>query len=408
MHQPIDFTATFKKLRAAFVLYNDKLKSKHPERYRKESLKSTHMETARELIRCYAAHILKPGQLQIERPKSFHVSNKGVGKNKLQHRTTIYRHILVLGQTGIVTNKTFHGSSRGIEIELNQQVLVYKKDPNDIGKEVRAEIQRLDSRIKENVASCHDKDAVYLQEAFNINKGGGYVDKEKMGKSGMGTPKCPPQTQAAVPLPLDTAMERSVPQKRTWGVAGDDPNFSEIIDFYAKQAWSFARSVLYFKNDLSDMQERLALMYVREYFSLIKHEIFKRNFVDRLFNDFCERIILAKRYIDRSPERFIPVPSVWFNKHFRNGFCGTLAWLNKVRANRIALSGYIKKLSGLCSIYRQYLSDANVHSYYVSLKKVEALGDPTLVEYFNYCVVDKSRFDVGYLRNYYKFFDNGN
>lgn len=149
-------------------------------------------------------------------------------------------------------------------------------------------------------------------------------------------------------------------------------------------------------------------MYVRDYFSLIKHESFKRKFVDQAYDDFCKRVVLAKRYVERSPDRFIPVPSIWFNKHFPHGFCGTLSWLRKVNANKITLSRYMKKLSAFCAVYKQYLNDPNVHNYCVSVRNLEALGDTKLVEYFNNCVVDRRKFDVVYLKDYYKISFDGN
>lgn len=402
MHRQIDFTATFKKLRSAFILFNDTLKLKQPDQFRKLSLKATHMETARELIRCYAAHLLKPGQIKLEQPRTFHVSSKGVGKNKLQHKTTIYRHVLVLMKTGVIVSKKFHGSLKGIELEINQEILVYKNNVEDVKAQIQAELDKLTIIKKDKVATCSDKDAINLQETYNINKGCGYVDNGKKEKKSQGTPTSQNSTAKSSPLPMDTPQERSGQQKSTRGVAGDDPEFQEIIDFYTKNAWHFARSVLYPKQELTQMQENLAIMYVRDYFALIQHEIFKRKFVDKAFEDFCKRIVLAKRYVDRSPERFIPLPHIWFNKYFAHGFCGTLSWLNKVKSQKTALGNYIKKLASLCDVYKQYLKDPNVPNYYVSLKKLESIGDEKLVEYFNHCVVDKAKFDVGYLGNYYK------
>lgn len=57
----------------------------------------------------------------------------------------------------------------------------------------------------------------------------------------------------------------------------------------------------------------------------------------------------------------------------------------------------------MCNIYRQYLAEPNVNTYYKSLRKLEEFNDPKLVEYFNYCVADRTKFDVCFLGNYYIF-----
>lgn len=402
MHKQIDFTQTYKKLRQVFVVYNEKLKEQQPEKFRKLSLKSTHMETVRELIRCYAAHLNKRGQLRLEGEKTFTVTHTGVGKNKLQHQTTIYRHILVLREAGIILNKVFHGSKRPVEIELNQELLVYKKGIAQTVTEMDAEIARLEAISKAKNTTCTDKDSCKPLDTDNKNRGCGYVEKAK-GQETLGRKQGNNEagTSVADTSPLESG------QKQCTRVAGDDPQFSEIIDHYTMEAWRFARSVLYSRQELSKRQEVQAIGYVREYFALVRHDLFRRGFVDKLFNDFCERVIIAKKFVDKSPERFIPMPNIWFNRHFRQGFCGTLAWLNNVRSQREKLKGYIKKLTRFCTIYIQYTKDSSVHTYYESLKELDKLGDPKLTEYFNACVVDRNKFSGAYLNGYYREVSNG-
>jgi cyclophilin family peptidyl-prolyl cis-trans isomerase len=69
----------------------------------------------------------------------------------------------------------------------------------------------------------------------------------------------------------------------------------------------------------------LARIFIREYYEEIPAEIFSEG-APELFREFCERIKLAKKYVDRYFHRYIPHPVIWFNKRNEKGFAGTKSW----------------------------------------------------------------------------------
>jgi hypothetical protein len=405
MYQEINFTPTFKKLRDAFILYNEKLKLDKPKEYRKLSLKSTHMETAREIIRFYAAYLHKNSKYQLDEDRRFWITNTGIAKHKLQNRSTIYRHILVLKDAGIITNKIFHGSNCGVEVAINKDLLVYKKNIEQAREWIQQEIFNLESKktsdnieAKNIVAKCLDNDSGYFLDTNNINITCEYVYKDK-------TQETFPKKQGSRVLDLiatNDSITKEDDKKLETRVAGENPKFDSQINTLTSHAWHFAKSILYPKQSFTSEQQTLSLFYIRDYFSLIKEAHFTKPIVERLFEDFCQRILLAKKYIDKTPERFIPVPWTWFNKNFTNGFCGTLSWLKKVKEKRKTLKNYYSSLSELSEHYRDYMLNPSISNYKRIEKELLKKNDESLLKLYYGCVADKNNFNSTYLQNYYK------
>ena len=184
--------------------------------------------------------------------------------------------------------------------------------------------------------------------------------------------------------------------------AGENSKFTAQINQYTAHAWRFTKSILYSKEQFTPEQTRLSQLYIRDYFSLIKDKNFTKPIVDRLFEDFCQRILLAKKYVDKSPERFIPVPWCWFDKNFANGFCGTLNWLKKVKQKRSTLKNYHSNLSELSKNYREYMRDPSISTYKKIEKELLKKNDEPLLKLYYSCVVDKNNFNTAHLQSYYK------
>ena len=185
------------------------------------------------------------------------------------------------------------------------------------------------------------------------------------------------------------------------GAAGDDPALLPWISMYTNKSWDFAQQILYPKHQFSDQQIHLSKQYIKDYFALISQSGFKNN-VERLFTDFCERILLARKYIDKSPARFIPVPWVWFDKNFTSGFKGTLSWLKKVKQNRLLLKTKYENLSQLCTLYKSYSSQLSIHCYKTTEAQIKSLSDLQLTNLYYGCVAEAKNFNPSYLHRYYK------
>jgi hypothetical protein len=95
--------------------------------------------------------------------------------------------------------------------------------------------------------------------------------------------------------------------------------------------WDFAKSVLWKDESFSKTEEAVSKVFIRMFYESIPADKFT-GIAPRHFSVFCQRIILAKRYVERYPNRFIPHPSLWLNPMNEKGFAGTKQWyLNNMR-----------------------------------------------------------------------------
>jgi hypothetical protein len=190
------------------------------------------------------------------------------------------------------------------------------------------------------------------------------------------------------------------PETFTLGRAGADPELLPSIEFYTEKAWLFAKQILHTEHTFVEHQVTLSKKYISEYFGMISQKGFKSN-VDRLYIDLCERILLAKKYIDRSPARFIPVPWKWFDRHFKGGFTGTSPWLKIAKENRKRLKKKYLDLTALCKLYKSYFVEPTVHRYKTCESELKSMGDEQLTKLYYGCVADAVSYNASYLQEYY-------
>jgi hypothetical protein len=55
---------------------------------------------------------------------------------------------------------------------------------------------------------------------------------------------------------------------------------------------------------------------------------------------FVQRVLLTREYLNNHPEKWVPIPSVWFHVENVNGFAGTEKWYHNMEQVRLALPLY--------------------------------------------------------------------
>lgn len=404
MYLELDFTKSFHKLKELFEAYNQVLKVEKPYQYKKLSLKSTHLETMKEILRFYGAYLYRNKKYELPQDRRFWITNTGIAKNKLQHRSTIYRHILILQESGILTNKIFHGSDCGIEVEIHKYILIYKNTIQQSRQWIQQELLLIDQNTKVNydiVATCKDNDSGNFPETYNINKNCEKVQNKDFNTDHHETLSKKQGSKVFVWNYNETKETIEQKQETITPRAGSDATLIPAINQYTDRAWDFSKKILYPSQTFAANEITLTKTYISEYFSLISKAGFKNN-VDRLFYELCERVLLARKYIDRSPSRFIPVPWTWFDKHFSGGFTGTLPWLKIAQEKRKHLKNQYQNLSELCRLYKSYSLSLSVASYKTTESKVKEIGDESLTKLYYGCVANKRNFNSNYLHEYYR------
>ena len=100
------------------------------------------------------------------------------------------------------------------------------------------------------------------------------------------------------------------------------------ISLLADASWEFAHAQLWKNYPFSKAEKEVAKNFISEYYKDILPELFSA-YAGKQFNAFCERILKAKRYVERYPSRYIPHPGLYFNPENKKGFAGTLRWYNE-------------------------------------------------------------------------------
>ncbi len=89
--------------------------------------------------------------------------------------------------------------------------------------------------------------------------------------------------------------------------------------------WDFAHAILWNRHPFSKAETELSKLYIQEYYENILAEKFTAA-AHKYFTAYCERILLAKKYVGRFPHRYLPHPCIWLNKMNPKGFAGTKRW----------------------------------------------------------------------------------
>ena len=105
------------------------------------------------------------------------------------------------------------------------------------------------------------------------------------------------------------------------------------VDQLTNTAWNFAHTALWNNCIFSKTEIERSKNCIKEMF------IASRN-PTRAYNTFCQRVLLARQYVNSQPNRYIPLPTVWLDKENPTGFAGTKLWYMNIRELRSSLPNY--------------------------------------------------------------------
>jgi hypothetical protein len=140
-----------------------------------------------------------------------------------------------------------------------------------------------------------------------------------------------------------------------WVVKGNLIEPSERLKL-VDSAWNFAYSALWNASIFSTKEISLAKENIQQYFILAKN---KR----KAFVSFCERILLARYYVNGAKGRYIPLPSLWFDRDNLNGFVGTKEWLIEIKNIRSLLPGYKQETKALAEAVLEFSEEPTIQNF---------------------------------------------
>jgi hypothetical protein len=145
--------------------------------------------------------------------------------------------------------------------------------------------------------------------------------------------------------------------------------------------WNTVHSLLWNDVNFSVKEKETVIKMLTGYFEKTPNP-------EERFSLFCQRIVLAARYIARNPHFKLPLPSFWLDKSNENGYAVTARWMNEIETVRAAVPNHKKTLrvfakavlaygeSRLPSVYqfwRSYFIDHN---------------EPELLKLFSVCAAN--------------------
>ncbi len=145
-------------------------------------------------------------------------------------------------------------------------------------------------------------------------------------------------------------------------------------------AWNFAQTLLWKEQFFPTDEVERAQAHICDYFENAK---------DRraAFLAFCQRVLLTSRYLAADKSRFVPMPSVWFNRHYLHGFAGTKSWYQSIELKRQEVPGYLQHLTVLAEHYRLYAMKPTAKVFRTCRKKLLELNAYSLLHQFYNCII---------------------
>jgi len=152
------------------------------------------------------------------------------------------------------------------------------------------------------------------------------------------------------------------------------------IEKLANAAWQFAYAALWQEQHFYPKEEERVKQEITNYFhSSPDHQ--------KAFVTFCERIILANRYLAGEQSRYLPHPSIWFNKHFQYGFPETLSQHSKLQQKREETPDYCEGISLLANSYWLYTNKPYGKAFIKCRKKLLHLKEYGLIQLFYNAII---------------------
>lgn len=154
------------------------------------------------------------------------------------------------------------------------------------------------------------------------------------------------------------------------------------VEQFVNAAWNFAYSSLWNSTQFSSKEIRTAKEKIEDYFTLAKNP-------RSAFLSFCQRILLARQYVNQVKGRYMPLPSVWFDKNNEYGFVGTKNWYAEIKAVRSSLPNYKEEIKALAEAILDYSEEPTAQNFTYWRNYFIEKGTPGLLNLFQVAAINQ-------------------
>lgn len=330
-----------------------------------------------------------------------------------------------LRRAGLIVDEIWHGTEKSYELLLNPQVLCFKvanrynaqpgqgkgrisksekgaqSGPFFCGRpenfssycnQLQLDTNKLNQLEALPCGEVAQNGQLSMQEQWRDPRTGYETDSEEStpllqnDKSPSGE-NSPPRV--ARRPPEEQGME-VVPETFSAVVAHLPDKLGRRIFREVSQVWEVARTELYAGQWIADQERERAKARLAEYYIYAKPPKYRAG-----TTEICERIRLVRKWIERgraaSPvqERWVPIPSIYFDYRNGRGFSRTKAWFKKHKAKRVEIgdnialakavwayraSRHLEKEEGPMTVYRQLVERLAARNEALVGRFLEAVG----------------------------------
>lgn len=373
-------------------------------------IKACHRNTIFHIVEMYGSFLHRNKRLNMF-GATFKLNNQSIATKckGLVSKTTAWRHVTKALEAGIFTNKLWHGSNSSYDIEWNTELLsaeyseeyclllveYYEK----LFKTDRIERQTYLKLVRSKptfsafpkgcmVSSCNDTvTRTILEHNNNMISGLGEAEYVFIREPEQGCVEEAPRIsseEAMAAAALNVQIPEQVPAAAASGSSLTDDERKLVVHF-SKMGWGLARSTIFkdryvSEGDLQRIYNSLVLFFL--------HGVAYRNGLSTLYNNFCERIILAKKFQERHPEYRFMNPATYFDPNTEKGFRATKKWLEDVKLQRKKQKDYNDHNKLLASMCRKFVDDPGIVSYQQAVQTLSKLRNKAVLDIFNEFVVN--------------------
>ncbi len=157
---------------------------------------------------------------------------------------------------------------------------------------------------------------------------------------------------------------------------------TSLVEDLVNAAWNFAYSSLWNSTQFSAREIYNSKEKIEEYFTLAKNP-------RKAFLSFCQRVLLARQYVNAAKGRYMPLPSVWFDKNNEYGFVGTKQWYTQIKNVRVSLPAYKEEIKALAEAVLEYSEEPTLQNFTYWRSYFIEKGTPGLLNLFQVAAINQ-------------------
>ncbi len=422
----IHYKATEDLINSYVNNFNEQMKRQNPDDWRSKTIKCSTVRLMNILVKMLAAHF-KKCEASKHWDNPFRTNNVALAGKMCQSPSTIWRHLNRLQKIGFLLSKKFRGTNTSYELVFDLKLIVLKQGQTaesfvrnmlanpELGPLMQPE-GATGANFATNVANslrlqdwgrlatsgvlakCNHTEiagnpkgennnmeikgvvhigAIVKTIAPQNNSGAlgrtGTVALEQTSK-GNGKAVGEKMPDSALLMRLETFLRRA-----GGGGAWDklDSERRALLFFYAQRIFMVAQSALNPNKACTERAQMQTYTHILLFFLKTPDAYAKR------FDEYCQRILLAKHYLRKYPE-FIPQPlEVWTNPENPKGFRGTKDWYEKTLIKRKENKDYYLNITVFAKAFRLYVNNPTAHNYQVSTQMLGKRNGGALMDLFN-------------------------